>query len=81
MRYLLACFRRAQIAISGWLQPADDACAQARDETVPGVRVLHYLGAVERWAQDRRMGDFAAQAAADAAVVYVRDRIHFERIG
>ena len=51
------------------------AIAKAMQQAVPPAGVLHDLGAEERRAQHGGVGDLAAETAADAAIVDVRDRI------
>jgi hypothetical protein len=41
---------------------------------------VHDIGAVEGWAQHSRIGDFAAIAATDAALVDAGNRIIAQRI-
>src|SRR5207245_11462376 len=53
---------------------------KGRNISVHGISEVLYLGTKVRRAKDRRVGDLAAQPAADAVVVHVRDRVHFERI-
>src|SRR6185437_11854709 len=57
------------------LQPTDDAPAHARHEALEAGRIVHDLGAVERRAQHGSLGDLAAIAAANAAIVDRRHRI------
>src|SRR5262245_30609061 len=49
--------------------------------TIPPRRIADDIGAVERRAQHRGMGDLAAQPAADAALDHGCDRIGAQRIG
>src|ERR1041384_2778837 len=51
------------------------------NEAVPGVRVLHDFGRVERRTEPRGMRVFAAQAAADAAVDHGGHRVAAQGIG
>ena len=48
---------------------------------VPPIRIEDDLGLVKRRTQNFRVANLAAQPAADAAVVDMRDRIDLQRIG
>src|SRR5215471_17436574 len=76
LRFFAACL----FNLSSRRQPTDNGRPQVIQHPVPPVGVLHNLGAKERWAEDGGMRHLAAEPAADAVVVDVRDRIDFERI-
>ena len=57
------------------LEPRDDSLTKGVLGTIPRFGVLHGFSTKERGAQDSRVGDFAAQAAADTIVVDVSDGI------
>ena len=63
------------------LQQADELLARPMQHAVPGIRIAHDLGAIERRAQHGGVRDLAAQPAADAALDHGRDRIGAQRIG
>src|SRR5437773_394502 len=69
-------------AVSGAaaLQIGDDAAPDTGRQPLDETRVVDEVGAVEGWAEHRRIGDLAAIAAADAAVVDRRHRIVAEGI-
>src|SRR3546814_7286794 len=72
--------RRAGTVIEP-LQHADHAVAQPVAKALPATGVGDDRGAVETRAEHRGVTDLSAQAAADAAVFDMRDRVLAQRVG
>jgi hypothetical protein len=62
-------------------QPIDDAAPHLRDRAVQAIRIADDVGAIKRRAEHGGVRDFAAQAAADAALDDGRHRFFPQRIG
>src|SRR5258705_13598934 len=60
---------RETTALTAPLRPANDRSAYSAHEPVPAARIDDYIGAIEGRTECRRVRDFPAHAAADAAVV------------
>src|SRR5215472_14252203 len=68
-------------AVEAQLQHSDYSSARRMQEAIPARGVGNQLETIERGAKCRGLRHLAAHAAADAAVVNVRDWIGAQRIG